>query len=253
MSCIFCQRHSRLTQEHIFPDGMADLIPGSGTQHRLIVRAGVQPCNNHFPSEASNLTVGTVCGDCNSGWMSDLEKRNKPFLTALINASPESVDRTARGDLAAWCVKTALVGGSSISDSLNSQLFHDFFQSQTPSPHSRVWLMYADIPGVQYFDFRDFSIVTNPCHRPAIHDGYMAVIAIGHFGALVLSQLSGDPPVGAIESQFGSGLAQIWPNQEPPEWPPPGGYFDLSALEMLSECLRTNSDVTADRPTFLRE
>src|SRR5438477_5572571 len=61
---------------------------------------------------AFSKKIKVVCGRCNSGWMSRLEKKAGPILRQLFLASPAAPVRLDRGEqdvLARWAAKTAVV------------------------------------------------------------------------------------------------------------------------------------------------
>jgi hypothetical protein len=65
----------------------------------------------------NNLVGGSVCRDCNNGWMSELESQAKPILTALI-ADPNRLSTLQKADrriLARWTFKTAAIFNRSSS------------------------------------------------------------------------------------------------------------------------------------------
>ncbi len=59
---------------------------------------------------ASQIVLGRVCADCNSGWMSNLETRNKIVITKLARSRLDILDLNdvEAMNLALWAFKTAL-------------------------------------------------------------------------------------------------------------------------------------------------
>jgi hypothetical protein len=60
---------------------------------------------------AGNFVEGRVCGDCNNGWMNDLEKQTKELLKPLIEGAVNllSISDGERTTLAKWAAKTGYV------------------------------------------------------------------------------------------------------------------------------------------------
>ena len=100
--CIFCGE-GRLTKEHVWPDWLRNYIRRSGvrTRHRsgdfIIQNERINSSNVGFGKQnrTGNVTsrkLRVVCGDCNNGWMSRLQKAAKPLLVQLIEKK--------------WCINT---------------------------------------------------------------------------------------------------------------------------------------------------
>lgn len=60
---------------------------------------------------ARNFVEGRVCGDCNNGWMNELEKQTKELLKPLIEGTVNllSISDDERTTLAKWATKTGYV------------------------------------------------------------------------------------------------------------------------------------------------
>jgi hypothetical protein len=60
---------------------------------------------------AGNFVEGRVCGECNNGWMNELEKQTKELLKPLIEGTVNllSISDEERTTLAKWSTKTGYV------------------------------------------------------------------------------------------------------------------------------------------------
>src|SRR5262249_47646167 len=56
-----------------------------------------------------NLKVRIVCGQCNNGWMSDLETKNIPLVGCLIQDFSTPLDISQQTSIAVWATKTGMV------------------------------------------------------------------------------------------------------------------------------------------------
>jgi hypothetical protein len=107
-NCAFCPSTAKLTAEHLWSDWMNALLPGKkrfkekNTQGQIIRKWG---------SDDLNWKAKVVCGECNNGWMSDIESDHaKPALADLISGKRNIPinDNRARS-IALFCFKTAAV------------------------------------------------------------------------------------------------------------------------------------------------
>jgi hypothetical protein len=108
--CWFCPATSgRKSKEHIFPQWLSAHY-GARTEvvtpHRVSAMTG-KLLSERPPKPLSGFKCGDVCGDCNNGWMSQLEDRVRPILTADKRTGRLTLDEA--GVLAHWFVKTAAV------------------------------------------------------------------------------------------------------------------------------------------------
>ena len=58
------------------------------------------------------ITVKTVCGVCNNGWMSKLESENIPTIGSMLQDIATPLDEVQQKSVAAWSVKTAMISDS---------------------------------------------------------------------------------------------------------------------------------------------
>jgi hypothetical protein len=103
-SCIFCDNNSG-SREHLWPKwiherkdfGALRLQRGKSTEKIV-------------PNP--ELKVKTVCGTCNTGWMSGLEAENIPIIGSTMQDISTPLDGAQQKSIAAWSVKTAMMSDS---------------------------------------------------------------------------------------------------------------------------------------------
>jgi hypothetical protein len=103
-SCIFCGG-SRLTKEHIFSNWLKSLLPSTDVHTQTLADpfAKENPVTQKTrPGTLTQWKIRKVCAICNSGWMSQIVNRSKPFVESLILDQPIELDRQAQTSLAAW-------------------------------------------------------------------------------------------------------------------------------------------------------
>ena len=108
-----------------------------------VVQEGGADADRSWPQKQFTLTVGAVCGNCNNGWMGDLEGRVKPFFEAALDRKSSLLDTALQRDLASWALKTAMmveaVHKPDKPGVLRDEYSHLFTHGQ-PSPRVRVWV-----------------------------------------------------------------------------------------------------------------
>lgn len=81
--CILCNREATLTREHVLPQWVRYLPPGEGpfSTRRVSANGGAV----EYTSTGIEIVARVVCGDCNGGWMAELEANVRPVLSPMIN------------------------------------------------------------------------------------------------------------------------------------------------------------------------
>ena len=95
-NCAFCSRPAKMTNEHVWGNWLKPYVHRIGNKHflhqriagrlgtedrsRFKIRAGGSPLHSKVP---------IVCGDCNSGWLSQIQQRSKPHLLPLIEGKTD--------------------------------------------------------------------------------------------------------------------------------------------------------------------
>lgn len=144
-TCIFCGAEAR-TREHVFPSWLEPLLPGEGAFHveRQHEELGADPLLQTWGSNALDLTVRRVCGDCNNGWMSELEAECKPLLAPMIAGRAQSLSKEDQTKLATWMAKTVVVGEAATPAQARRVIprrWHTtIHQERRPPKGSWVWL-----------------------------------------------------------------------------------------------------------------
>lgn len=108
--CWMCGRAGRLTLEHAFPDWVRKIFAKDGHDITLSDhRAGMTQGSLAWTNTSGEVTVRSVCGDCNTGWMCDLEGRCKPLLEPLILGHHMPLAPDDQAAVGLWAVQTAWV------------------------------------------------------------------------------------------------------------------------------------------------
>jgi hypothetical protein len=107
--CAFCPSLATLTREHVWSDWINEILPDREYSYRRVDPNTSETKTWH--SLKLNQTSRVVCGQCNSGWMSDIENvLAKPILRHLIvDTSPRELGIKTLISLAIFAFKTAVV------------------------------------------------------------------------------------------------------------------------------------------------
>jgi hypothetical protein len=110
-SCIFCDAPGPLTNEHVIPDWLQRYIGGSETSTvRGAHLSSIGTLLSERKGSGNTHKLGTVCGTCNNGWMSDLETAFSQLLPRLeADMSPKRFSVAERRIIALWIVKTGII------------------------------------------------------------------------------------------------------------------------------------------------
>lgn len=110
--CIFWESGGPLTREHAIAGWITDLLNalepcGPTPEWALQYAAGrlVERDRQHRAADPT-VVVRTVCEECNSGWLSDLERRVRPVMEPMIRGRGVTLSLEHQIDVATWVSKT---------------------------------------------------------------------------------------------------------------------------------------------------
>jgi hypothetical protein len=108
--CWMCGRAGPLSEEHAFPDWLRLIFVADGADVALSdVRTGLTQTSTAWTNKSGEVTVRSVCKDCNNRWMCELEGRCRPVLTPLVTGHRATLGPDEQALLATWAVKTAWI------------------------------------------------------------------------------------------------------------------------------------------------
>ena len=148
--CIFCQEQKSMSKEHIWGDWLKAYITQTMNKHRFrterINRPGIAPTRNMVLKAGDPLRskVRVVCVDCNSQWLSRIQKCSKHFLVPLIKGEPTVLGKDAQQQVAAWCAMATMTA-EFIDRDPNTvavpQSDRDWLQNNGTAPTGwRIWI-----------------------------------------------------------------------------------------------------------------
>src|SRR6266536_2852762 len=154
-SCVFCGRRP-LTREHIFPFWLRDAVGGVGVATNYMTDGGEawpsvgEPLTyqRQWRANEAGIVARCVCGECNSGWMNDLDHGVKERLVPLVGGAAEELDAGARQRLATWAAKIGILleNTRGVSDLTRRRALippkrqRELFELRLPPSCSQIWL-----------------------------------------------------------------------------------------------------------------
>jgi hypothetical protein len=180
-SCLFCGKalqpkgsaHSAKTDEHVFPDWLQEHL---GVKGNVVTPMRVRSDNRQVIDMRQHVmgafVAGSVCNDCNHGWMSTLENEVKATLIRLVDDPIKlgTLTDLERFALARWTLKTAAVlnrcstYGSSNDDigrPVPEQHMRTLASGKLPND---VLVVGAGYQSRKAVDFLQYAIWTNPAN-----------------------------------------------------------------------------------------
>jgi hypothetical protein len=241
-SCVFCGARGKLTAEHVYPTWTRDIVmPSVRGESGLIF--GDDGRYEVIPNaDVATLTVNRVCGPCNHGWLSRLEERAKPLLSAPIRGNPRTFRFLEVHTIAAWAYKTCLLA-SLTSSQLMGPLGFRWLQ-RSGCPPSGVVITIAAYGGPRFAQYGAFTPVEYSFQigqepRKQIC-GYQLTIGIGH----LVFQTFGHHIQGVVDLTPSNWKKEystvVWPPPDELKWPPSkalddNGLFAFAGGEMPNQ------------------
>jgi hypothetical protein len=229
--CPFCQRKHRTRKgEHVLPKWMALEFPDSvwAIENRLTkyVRKSVKYIH---------ITTNKPCPDCNSGWMSDLERLASPVLIPLMHGTPTTLDIREQMIIAVWFIKTAM------TYDLHSEQFAPRPRYFEENDHRalRSWLAFNPIyqfyvgayagtqPGLIQEDHFGVSLAERNSLKPLSEPSraYALTLVIKHLVLQVFCSKDIDTSLPVRMRPF-RGFSIPITSSAPVNWPPPRAFGD---------------------------
>lgn len=202
-NCIFCGNTAG-SREHIWPKWV--LARRDFGPFRL-KRAG----HPEVILNGTELTVKTVCGSCNNGWMSKLEATITPILVPMFEGKPVTLDREQQGFLSLWLLKMAFLYDSAKGREAGNTFYVNsertaFAASQQVPNFTGVWIGQLDEEH-RSLDGVDFTL-DSPSTGERVGNGSAVTLANEHFVAQVCTLRLEETPTGPtqlnIESKTGN-------------------------------------------------
>ena len=242
-SCLFCDNQSG-SREHLWPAWIHRRLPKREPVRITFAGRPVAISNN------PEIKVKTVCGDCNGGWMSDLEAASIPVIGNLMQDIALPLDTSQQTLLSTWAVKTAMVLDS--TNTRERSAFHTKSEceqlrlaSAIPA-HTRVWIGRSALNGL-HADGTDVGI--DAPDKTRIANGNASTFIVGHLALQVFAvhplpehkDKYEDRIFNEVPSRPGPWdelLIQVWPaSSRTVTWPPPRTFTGTGTRYHIGQLL----------------
>ncbi|MFO0699749.1 MAG: hypothetical protein U0236_11005 [Nitrospira sp.] len=228
--CIFCARRAD-SDEDVIPKWIPRLLRKQERERvpMRTTRFGHEP-HDQLAGE-SIQKVGSVCSQCNNGWMSRLEEDVKPILKPMMLGNAVTLTAKQQERIATWMTKLAMMYESMATGEVfyNGLDRQHFWKTGSPLDSTAVWLgQYTG--GIRIIvDYRLLSRRQNPGGSIRI---LVLTLVLGKL-ALQLTTARGTHLIPKIElptmvlENTQDLLIQVWPwNLLGIKWPPLYGFDD---------------------------
>lgn len=169
--CIFCEgggvSGNPMSDEHLWPEWMHPYLPKLENPHRdetyQYVSTTTKAAGIHKQIRQGHVYTRkfhVVCGNCNNGWMGNIETDTKEILIPLIQGRQATLLRNDRRRLATWiALKVMVVDGEIPTDSVISQAARAAFKEVRKIPSGlKIWIAQHDsitwYSGLRYLPIR---------------------------------------------------------------------------------------------------
>jgi hypothetical protein len=149
--CAFCEKPGSITKQHIWPEWIKKIIPGTASSHSVVTgefltfNPGPKYPQTHAAMRqgpAGSRKVRNVCGPCNGGWMGRLETLVKPTASALILNQFRIIEGDEKRYLATWLsLISMMVEFTNPATAAIEQRDRTFLMERLePPPHFNIWI-----------------------------------------------------------------------------------------------------------------
>lgn len=244
IACVFCgTTNGKLTCEHVIPKWARRSFDIKGPVRVNAREEGLGQRRRVGSMQTLNVTLDdAICEECNSVWLSRLERAVKPLLAPMaVSAKPTTLSPVSQKLLATWAVKTVLLlelafrqmypASRAVEGYQASQPELAWLQARSePPPRSRVWLGCWDcqqaIP-VRYAP----SSAPLPTPDGSRVEGHFTTFTLGYvaFQVFTVDYVAADQHRASawndhVPTALAQALSRIWPprpRQPEISWPPP--------------------------------
>jgi hypothetical protein len=233
--CAFCHSliESGTPPEHVIPKWIGREYPSA-----TFTRKGRQ--GQQIRSKTIDITVNTVCENCNHHWMSDIEAAVSLTLKPMLQGIQRGLTVEQQALIAQWATKTAMTLDQVFAPTervFSTDLCKQLMERKLPPPDIGVHLGHYAGTG----DFLD--VVHNDLYRRGIPVGTRPGPPDGHRTAIRIDKLILEvnmPQDASMAVQAPTGvdiadvLVRIWPSTHTVIWPPLYSFGDQTWASFVS-------------------
>lgn len=218
--CVFCGARPT-TNEHVFPQWLLGVIPGTGRlTHTWTAPEGSDSESRTWTTDVIDFKAKVVCGpECNHGWMERLEKRARPFLEPMIRGHQSTLYPEGAGTIAYWALKTAMMidfAQETEHRCVPAFVYPDLYGAKGVLPQTFVWLGACDFGAGALARPRTLHLDTGDPHQA----GFGMTLSVGHLVIEIIRVPIEDQKTLEIRGQLAPAIRRLWPYTNVVVWPP---------------------------------
>lgn len=220
--CIFCDT-SGVTKAHVYAESWTSLFdePNETHEHEVVHRyTNPRTGEQHVTKRAKTFALKgrKACGECNSGWLRELEERVKPLMADFAANRPVVLSVEEQADLGLWASAAILIAMSMDPDAVDfadPALARTLYRTRRPTAGMDIWLG-ANSHGEMG---RIGSHALNISPAPDLRGAWGATIT---FGYAIIHIICHDMPEQRmrLKQESRRSLRRIWGTQDRVAWPP---------------------------------
>ena len=217
--CAFCKNKAD-SKEHPWSDWVLKRFRGPRDQ--IIGRFGDQ---TYFDPRQKSLRVRCVCGDCNPGWMKQLEDTVIPTAGLLMHDLTIPLDIPQQWAIAQWIILKAMV--FEYVSNVSEPIFYSDDERvalrtlRAIPPQTAIWL--ARYSGSETLHAKATRFGADKGALTV--DGYLTTQTYRHLAVQIMTIRTDQPEDGAAivhrkPGPWSDTILRIWPTDRRIEWPP---------------------------------
>jgi hypothetical protein len=196
--------------------------------HRFTPSDGNETKAKEWESDGPSLATGSVCLECNNGWLSELETVASPIIGPLLLGEPTSLTTEEQRVVSFWSYKTVLLLQmirAKEDRPIPARRFREAFELGRPPADVRIWLGLPHGNNAMHEGSTEINLAND---RHAV-PGFFTAVAIGRLLILCAGRLRSGPEQLRIGHKTDPRIAiDIWPaSLRARYWPPPEPVADL--------------------------
>lgn len=221
--CVFCGNSPpkvKITKEHVLAKKFRDLFPEAPNQYRwdnkVFSNCGAEDISfvRNVPQGPFNMTVRSVCNECNNGWLSAMESDAESYLMELIYGKQLSTSDDVRILISAWAAKTSAVYALCHRDGFGAVPDYHYsyiYGTRWAPPYTHIWRGFGEFNANTMLRYVRGYLVRDSGEQDHF---YLSTIWIGHMVFFVFG-FPNEFVEGMLWEQIstldGNPIERIWP------------------------------------------
>lgn len=142
--CIFCNKISKRSKEHIWPKWLQKHLTGDTKSYYRGTHISFSTVSviSDRTQTGESLVFGSICEDCNNGWMSNLEVEFKKIFLQIESDYNylHQLNKIDRQTISIWGLKTAMMinAGTNYRQIIPNDHFEHLYKHRTPPRNTKV-------------------------------------------------------------------------------------------------------------------